>query len=104
VFGERGDPATALVYDVSTLAAVDAAREGSPHFEDALEFLRRQGLNPHAPGCDVLTLKPGSVEPPVDRLIELKSSGVRARTQEHSWDEWKSARASELQGFFYLYL
>ena len=37
-------------------------------------------------------------------MIESKSSGVNAQLQQMSWNEWKSARASTLRRFFYLYL
>ena len=40
----------------------------------------------------------------IDRLIELKSSGVDARVQAMSWNEWKSAANSKLQERFWLYL
>ena len=40
----------------------------------------------------------------MDRLIELKSSGVDARVQTMSWNEWKSAQASDVRGRFWLYL
>ena len=40
----------------------------------------------------------------IDRLIELKSSGVCSKVQEMSWNEWKSARANQLRQRFYLYL
>lgn len=36
--------------------------------------------------------------------IELKSSGVDARVQVMSWNEWKTARASDLRTAFWLYL
>jgi hypothetical protein len=56
-----------------------------------------------APGFDILTLNPHRGDS-LDRLIELKSSGVQARLQEMSWNEWKSARNSKLRDLFYLYL
>jgi hypothetical protein len=40
----------------------------------------------------------------VDRIVELKSSGVASRFQEMTWNEWKTAKASTLRERFYLYL
>ncbi len=37
-------------------------------------------------------------------MIELKSSGVDARTQEMSWNEWKVAASSVLRQHCFLYL
>jgi Domain of unknown function (DUF3883) len=93
----------AFVFDVSTLAAVERARSSSKHFREARTVLERYGLSIHAPGFDILTLNPERHEN-LDRLIELKSSGVNARIQEMSWNEWKSARHSQLRKLFYLYL
>jgi hypothetical protein len=55
------------------------------------------------PGFDVLTLNPANKDE-VDRVIELKSSGVCSRFQEISWNEWKSASSNQLRHRFYLYL
>jgi hypothetical protein len=104
IFEDGEDPSNALVFDVSTLGAIDAARERSRRFVEALEFLQSHGLNPNAPGFDVLTLRTSADSEPVDRLIELKSSGERAHTQDMSWNEWKTAQNSELRRFFFLYL
>jgi hypothetical protein len=104
IFVPEQPDTNALVYDVSTLEAIEAAKKSSPRFRRALAFLQRQGLNAEAPGFDVLTLKPHGPDGSVNRLIELKSSGVRSRTQEMTWNEWKSARNSELRRMFYLYL
>lgn len=52
------------------------------------------------PGFDILTIAKGKP----DRLIELKSSGVDARVQAMSWNEWKTARASGMRSLFWLYL
>lgn len=92
-----------LVFDVSSKHAIDAARQSSQRFVVALDWLTSKGLNPLSPGFDVLTLDP-SGGPAPQRLIELKSSGVNARMQEMSWNEWKSARQSELRTRYYLYL
>ncbi len=99
----RDDQPDALVFDVSTLNAVARARASSKPFEDAFAVLEKHGLSVQAPGFDILTLNPNRVDH-LDRLIELKSSGVSARLQEMSWNEWKSARNSELRKLFYLYL
>ena len=104
VFRGTGDGYTPLVFDVSTLAAVDQARKASRQVADTFDFLEAQGLNPQAPGFDVMTLAQPGGEELVDRLIELKSSGARARTQDMTWNEWKTARTSELRRFFFLYL
>ena len=62
--------------------------------------LEAVGISQLYPGFDVLTIVDGKP----DRLIELKSSGVDARVQAMSWNEWKTARASILRGSFWLYL
>lgn len=93
----------ALVFDVSTLEAIERARAWSQPFRDAFAILEGRGLSVYAPGFDVLTLDTQRPEN-LDRLIELKSSGVNARLQEMSWNEWKSARNSALRKLFYLYL
>jgi hypothetical protein len=66
-------------------------------------FLEAEGIPHEAPGFDILSLDPRR-EGTIDRLIELKSSGVSARVQEMSWNEWKTARNSVLRPYFYLYL
>lgn len=95
--------AHAYVFDVSTKEAIDAARQGSARFGAALDWLAAKGLKPLSPGFDVLTLDPAG-DPVPQRLIELKSSGVNARLQEMSWNEWKSARDSTLRERYFLYL
>ena len=57
IFTAWGRSLHALVYDVSTLAAIDTAERPRPRFADALEFLQATG-SPQAPGFDVLTLEP----------------------------------------------
>ena len=91
------------MFDVSTPGAISEARGSSPGFEAALAHLEKRGLSAQAPGFDILTLNPNRPDS-LDRLIELKSSGVNARLQEMSWNEWKSARNSTLRELFYLYL
>lgn len=51
------------------------------------------------PGFDILTIKDGSI----DRMIELKSSGVDAQVQAMSWNEWKTAGGDQ-RSHFWLYL
>ncbi|MBA2634721.1 MAG: DUF3883 domain-containing protein [Chloroflexi bacterium] len=55
------------------------------------------------PGFDILTIDPTNPGTK-DRLIELKSSGVNARVQSMTWNEWKTARDSTLRQRFFLYL
>ena len=94
---------TAVVFDVSTLESLATARDFSPTFREAFANLERQGISSQAPGFDILTLnhhRPNGI----DRIIELKSSGVNARLQEMSWNEWKSAQNGDLRSLYYLYL
>ena len=93
----------ARVFDVSSLAAIEEARRYSPMFSEALSELERSEVSVQAPGFDILTLNPQRAQN-LDRLVELKSSGINARLQEMSWNEWKTARTSELRNLFYLYL
>jgi len=62
--------------------------------------LEQAGVSRTFPGFDILSIRDGDI----DRLIELKSSGVDARVQAMSWNEWKSAANSKLQERFWLYL
>lgn len=62
--------------------------------------LEAEGVSRLYPGFDILTIADGKP----DRLIELKSSGVDARVQAMSWNEWKTARASNMRDRFWLYL
>lgn len=94
----------ALVFDVSSPDKIYRARELAPHFDASMQHLSKVfGISPEWPGFDVLTLDP-RVPDRLDRLIELKSSGVKSRVQEMSWNEWKSAGSSALRARFYLYL
>ena len=88
------------VIDVSTPSAIQNAIEVSSATKRAFEWLRQHGVSELYPGFDVLTL----VGARIDRLIELKSSGVDARVQAMSWNEWKSARSARLRERFWLYL
>jgi hypothetical protein len=91
------------VFDVSAPEQIERAIAGSKSFRDSFESLMRLGLDRSYPGFDIMTLRPdrpGTFE----RLIELKSSGVNARVQAMTWNEWKSARGSALREWYYLYL
>jgi hypothetical protein len=92
----------ALVFDVSTPAAVAVARRSSEAFRRAMASLAELGVSADWPGFDLLALGAGQSEP--GRLIELKSSGVNAQIQAMTWNEWKSARDSRLREQFWLYL
>jgi len=89
-----------IVIDVSTPAAIQAAEQASATARNALLRLEELGVSRLYPGFDILSIAGGAT----NRLIELKSSAVNARTQAMTWNEWKSARASELRGEFWLYL
>jgi hypothetical protein len=91
--------AEALIVDVSGPNAVQAAAEQSTVVRAVLDRLRGQGISEVYPGFDILTIIHGDV----DRMIELKSSGVDAQVQAMSWNEWKSARGP-LRELFWLYL
>ena len=97
---EQSDAAASLVMDVSTPAVITYAIERSTIARLAFEWLRQRGVGELYPGFDILTVSDGRVE----RMIELKSSGVDARVQTMSWNEWKSARADDLRSRFWLYL
>lgn len=91
------------VFDVSTAAAAERAWELSAALREAFKYLESQGVHRWFPGFDILTLAADDPGRP-DRMIELKSSGLNARTQTMTWNEWKSAKASSLRERFYLYL
>jgi len=94
----------ALVFDVSNPEMVEIARSKSPNFSAAMTWLHQKfGIVPDWPGFDILTL---DLRQPnhVDRMIELKSSGVASRIQEMTWNEWKTAKSSSLRERFFLYL
>ncbi|WP_420618086.1 hypothetical protein [Candidatus Poriferisocius sp.] len=52
-----------------------------------MKDLEDRGVSRTHPGFDLLSIRGGEI----DRLIELKSSGVDAKVQAMSWNEWKSA-------------
>jgi hypothetical protein len=102
VFSADSDEVAACVFDVSTPRAIETAWQSSTSFRKVIEFLESHGLQRSFPGFDILTLNPETSA--VERLIELKSSGVNARVQSMTWNEWKTAKASALRELFYLYL
>ena len=89
-----------LVVDVSTPAAITRAEQASPVARAVLADLESRGLSLLHPGFDLLTIRKARAQ----RLIELKSSGVDARVQTMTWNEWKSARRNDLRELFWLYL
>jgi hypothetical protein len=97
------EQADALVFDVSTVLARDAAMKSSPAARAAFAALKARDVSMDAPGFDILSLDPTRPDA-LDRLIELKSSGGNARLQGMTWNEWKTARKSDLRPLFYLYL
>lgn len=93
------DDADVLVVDVSSPQTISAACEQSAVVAGTFSQLGAHGISPLYPGFDVLTIKRGQI----DRMIELKSSGVDAQVQAMSWNEWKTAQGP-LQHLFWLYL
>ena len=94
----------ALIFDVSSPERIELARKYSSIFDSTMTRLKSEHrISCEWPGFDILTLNP-TIEHKYDRLIELKSSGVSARTQGMSWNEWKSAQNSKLRAQFFLYL
>ena len=89
-----------LVVDVHTPAAIAHAKKQSKVVKRVMENLGVNGISPIHPGFDLMSIRGGEI----DRLIELKSSGVDARVQAMSWNEWKSASRSDLRANFWLYL
>lgn len=96
---EPDDDAQDWVVAVDTSEHLQEARAASRIVAAVLDRLARLGIDRLYPGFDVLTIRAGQV----DRMIELKSSGVDARVQEMSWNEWKSAAGGGRQ-HFWLYL
>ena len=97
---ELENDAQALVVDVHSPAAIRSAVDASIVVKAVMLDLQAIGISQLYPGFDILTIANGKP----DRLIELKSSGVDARVQVMSWNEWKTARASDVRGSFWLYL
>jgi hypothetical protein len=96
---ENPEGASVLIVDVSSPDMIAAATTQSTVVKSAFENLARDGVSGLYPGFDILTLKDGDI----DRMIELKSSGVDAQVQAMSWNEWKTA-SGKLRGKFWLYL
>lgn len=90
----------AVVVDVHSPTAIREAEDSSAAAAAALKALEQSGISRVHPGFDILTV----VDSAPDRLIELKSSGVDARVQEMSWNEWKTAKAHAMRPLFWLYL
>ena len=82
---------------------VGAASDASLRFKQAIETLRQLGVAADVPGFDILTLD-STQSDDLGRLIELKSSGVSARTQTMTWNEWKTAGIATLRARYFLYL
>jgi Domain of unknown function (DUF3883) len=91
-----------MVFDVHTPDVILTAESACPSFARAFHELTDAGVDPNWPGFDILTLDPWTRM--AGRLIELKSSGVNASIQTMTWNEWKSARGSELRASYWLYL
>ena len=89
-----------LVVEVHTPKAIARAEALSETVKRVMQELEVQGISRVHPGFDLLSIRDGEI----DRLIELKSSGVDARVQAMSWNEWKSASNSSLRSKFWLYL
>lgn len=96
---EPAQDADVLIVDVSSPRMIDAAIEQSPVVKSVFDKLSGQGISSLYPGFDILTIKGDDI----DRMIELKSSGVDAQVQAMSWNEWKTAHGA-LQHHFWLYL
>jgi hypothetical protein len=96
---ENPEGAEVLIVDVSSPEMIAAATAQSAIVKSALENLACDGVSRLYPGFDILTIKDGSI----DRMIELKSSGVDAQVQAMSWNEWKTA-GGRLRSRFWLYL
>lgn len=98
--GDKRGVGESLVVEVRTPAAITRAEELSDSVKAIMTDLEAAGVSRNFPGFDILTVRDGEI----DRLIELKSSGVDARVQAMSWNEWKSAANSSLRERFWLYL
>jgi hypothetical protein len=94
----------AVVFDLTKPDKIELGRKLSKPLDQALKYLHKQfGVSLEWPGFDVMSIDP-SLPNLIDRLIELKSSGVASRVLEMSWNEWKTACESTLCKHFYLYL
>lgn len=87
------------VFDIHNENKIEEARDD---VGEVLDWLEEQGLPMPFPGFDILTVNPETER--AERLIELKSSGHDTRTPPITWNEWKTASTSEVQGLYYLYI
>jgi hypothetical protein len=89
-----------LIVDVHTPTAIAHAEKLSHVVKKVMKDFEDSGVSRTYPGFDLLSIRDGEI----DRLIELKSSGVDARVQDMSWNEWKSASHSDFRAKFWLYI
>jgi hypothetical protein len=89
-----------LVVDVHSPEAINTAESLSPVVKQVMLGLESRGISRLYPGFDILSILNGEA----DRLVELKSSGVDARVQTMSWNEWKTAKSSDIRSRYWLYL
>lgn len=101
-FESSGKSPGDYVFEVDTKHNIKQARD-SNIAGPVIEMLNREiGLPLPYPGFDILTVNPETGT--ADRLIELKSSGNDTRTPGISWNEWKTARTTDVSDLFYLYI
>ncbi|RYE96956.1 MAG: hypothetical protein EOO77_39985 [Oxalobacteraceae bacterium] len=79
------DGAKTLVVDASSPRMIAASIDQSSVVKATFAALAELGVSELYPGFDILTIVDGEI----DRMIELKSSGVDAQVQAMSWNEWK---------------
>lgn len=91
--------ADVLIVDVSSPSMIKEAVAQSAVVKSVFESLQSQGISDLFPGFDILTIDGTEI----DRMIELKSSGVDAQVQAMSWNEWKTA-GGNVRHRFWLYL
>ena len=96
---EPAPNADVLIVDVSSPSMIKEAVSQSPVVKAVFETLRSEGISDLFPGFDILTINGTEI----DRMIELKSSGVDAQVQAMSWNEWKTA-GGNVRHRFWLYL
>ena len=89
------------IFNIHNPERVREARE-SPIAGPCLEQLQECGVGLPYPGFDLLTVCPETDR--IDRLIELKSSGLAIRKVAVTWNEWKTARNQEIRQHYYLYV
>lgn len=96
---EPAPDAHVLIVDVSSPSMIREAIAQSAVVKAVFETLQGQGVSDLFPGFDILTIDGTEI----DRMIELKSSGVDAQVQAMSWNEWKTA-GGNVRHRFWLYL